>query len=474
MVVSEEIKKAYKSDSVHKNVVLQFPNLGLTVPHAQIYAESLHLKESILEKSSIEFVGCISSMFSIQVYGVSDNLKGQKIEVSISTDDTEPIPIFKGIVDSAVMQTNRNYKKITAYDELHTNGNIDVASWYQNITFPITLKEFRDSLFERVGLTQVERSLPNDDIVINKQYDPKTLKALNVIKAICQINGAFGIINRSGNFEYRILSSEIVSVPYPSTLLFPSTGLFPASPVVAMSVAERTSNEVEAETFSFYKKVNYEEFEVKPVDKVTIRQSENDAGVTYGSGTNNYIIQGNMFTYGLDADTLQTIASRIYANVQGVMYHPFTSDNNGLPFVECGLDVVSYYMIDFNSNARSANNSSIKNFYVFSRELTGIQNLRDSYGANGEEYQTEFITDLQTQIDVIKQDVRKEVDNAIKEYDFSTEFGKYTYDKSDLDSKFNDLDKKFENQWNHVLVDTVPTTVQPMTIYYVKGEVVVN
>ena len=476
MVVSDAVKNKYKSNSVTKHLTLEFPNLGITVKGEQIHHESLYLKESLLEKKSIEFVGCIASKFKVKIKDFYTNIKGERIIAYIHTEDTEnePITLFNGIVDSALKTSNKEVKEIVAYDELNTKGNTDVAAWYQSLTFPITLKDFRDSLFERVGLTQVARSLPNDDITINKQYDPKTLKALNVIKAICQINGAFGIINRSGNFEYRILSSEIVSVPYPSTLLFPSTGLFPASPVIAMSVAERTSNEVEAETFSFYKKVSYEEFEVKPVDKVTIRQSENDSGVTYGSGANNYIIQGNMFTYGLDTGTLETIASRIYENVQGVMYHPFTSDNNGLPFVECGLDVVSYYMIDFNSNARSANNSSIKNFYVFNRELKGIQNLRDSYGANGEEYQTEFITDLQTQIDVIKQDVRKEVDNAIKEYDFSTEFGKYTYDKSNLDSKFDDLNSKFAEQWNHVLVDSVPTAVQPMTIYYVKGEVVVN
>lgn len=473
MNVSDSTKLAYKETSIHKILTISFPDLGLTIPHSQIYGESMTLKESLLEKNSIEFVGCIASMFTIQVHGINDDLKGQKISVSIKTEGTEEIPLFNGIVDSAVKQSNKWYKKVTSYDELYTKGNIDVAAWYNGLTFPITLRELRDSLFEYVGLTQVARTLPNDSVTIEKKYEPKTLKALNVIKAVCQINGAFGIINRQGLFEYRILASEIVTgnIPYPATILFPSTGLFPANPTVAMSVAERTASEIEAETFSFYKKVDYEEFVVKPVDKVTIRQSENDTGVTYGEGTNNYIIQGNMFTYGLAEDVLTTIAGNIYQNVQGVSYHPFTSDNNGLPFVECGLDAVSYYMIDYSNevSTASSDNSSIKNFYVFSRELKGIQNLRDSYGANGEEYQTEFITDLQTQIDIIKQDVKQEVDKAIGEYDFSNQFGEFTYDKAYLDKKFEDM-----TGWNHVLVDTVPTVIEPMTIYYVKGEVVVN
>lgn len=461
MNVSDEIKQAYKNDSIHKNVYLYFPDLDLTVPHSQIYSESLRLKETILEKNSIEFVGCISSMFSIQIYGIADNLKGQKVEVTISTDDTDPISLFNGIVDSAVMQTNRNYKKITAYDELYTKGSKDVAAWYNSLSFPITLKDLRDSLFEHMGITQVETSLPNDEVSISKQYEPKSLKALNVIKAICQINGAFGIINRSNLFEYRILGSVSgKSGAFPGVTLIP-----PFYPGVTTGGSGAASMNNEA--FSFYKKVDYQEYEVKPVDKITIRQSENVAGVTYGSGTNNYIIQGNMFTYGLAEDVLSEIAAKVYESIHGVVYHPFSSDNNGLPFVECGVDTVRYYVTDFDAVTRSGYEA--KDFYVFSRELRGIQALRDSYGANGEEYQTEFITDLQTQIDVIKQDVKQEVDKAINEYDFSSQFGEFTYDKAYLDKQFENM-----SQLKVVSVPALPTSPDANTIYLIQGEVTVT
>lgn len=437
MIVSDAVKDIYKSNSITKHLVLEFPEINTTVSGEQIHYESMYLKESLLEDESIEFVGCIASKFKIKIKDFYTDIKGKRIRAYIYAEGTEsePITLFNGMVESAMKTSNKRIKEIVAYDELYDKGKRDVSTWYNSLIFPITLKEFRDNLFKYIGITQVECNLPNDDISISKQYDPKSLKALNVIKALCQINGAFGIMNREGNFEYRILASSIISVPYPSLLLFPSKNLFPASPTIAMSVAERTASEVEAESFSFYKQVGYEEYEVKPVDRITIRQSENDVGVTYESGKNNYIIQGNMFTYGLDNETLATIAARIYENVQGVSYHPFTSDNNGLPYVECGVDAVSYYMKDF--TGESEDGTYIQNFYVFNRELKGIQNMRDSYGAKGEEYQTEFITDLQTRIEVIKQDVKKEVDNAIKEYDFSTEFGKYTYNKSDLDAKLS-------------------------------------
>lgn len=404
MKVSDKVKSAYKLNSITKYVSLYFPEIDREVGMKQIYFESMKLSESILESSSIEFVGCIASKFSIQVQALQEDVKGKKIVVTIHTEGTEdePIALFNGIVDSAMKQSNKQIKELVAYDELYTKGNTEVSAWYKSLTFPITLRDLRESLFRYIGIEQVETNLPNDDIRIERQYDPNSLQALSVIKAICQINGAFGIINRNGCFEYRILG-EIDEEVYPSETLFPSEGLFPDNPVIKLAAAQRYAESIDAEHFSFYKSVNYEEFEVKPVDKLTIRQSENDAGVVYGSGTNNYIIQGNMFAYGLSVDTLQTIAENIYPNVQGFSYVPFTSQNNGLPFLECGLDAVSYTMINYEQSTSGSIVYEQKSFYILSREMSGIQALHDSYSADGEEYQTEFITDLQTQIDVLKQ-----------------------------------------------------------------------
>lgn len=470
MEVSEKVKSQYHGNSIHRFLKLYFPELSLTIENDEIYAESMKLKESIIEKTNIEFVGCIASSFKVKVNGIQADLKGKRIEVSIYTAETEnePIKLFNGIVDSAMQQSNKRIKEITAYDRLYTQGNIDLAAWYNSLTFPITIKDFRDSLFTYIGIEQEEIKLPNDNVSIDKKYDPKTLKARNVIKAICQINGAFGIINRNDKFEYRILADLSATYAYPSVTLFPSNTLYPANPNVAESVVKK---EIETESFSFYKTVNYEEFEVKPVDKLTIRQSEQDAGVSYGNGTNNYIIQGNMFTLGKSNSELLAMAQAVYKNVRGIYYYPYKSNNNGLPYIECGLDAVSYQMYNFYPESARASSKTTRNFYVFSREMSGIQNLRDSYSAQGEEYQTEFITDLKTQIDTIKVDVKQEVENTLQDYDFSDQFSDFTYDKNYLDNQFSE----FENsQLKIVSVTALPATPDPNTVYLIQGEVTVS
>lgn len=470
MEVSEKVKSQYHGNSIHRFLKLYFPELNLTIENDEIYAESMKLKESIIEKTNIEFVGCIASNFKVQVNGIQADLKGKRIEVSIYTTETEsePIKLFNGIVDSAMQQSNKRIKEITAYDRLYTQGNIDLAAWYNSLTFPITIKDFRDSLFTYIGIEQEEIKLPNDNVSIDKKYDPKTLKARNVIKAICQINGAFGIINRNDKFEYRILADLSATYAYPSVTLFPSNTLYPANPNVAESVVKK---EIETESFSFYKTVNYEEFEVKPVDKLTIRQSEQDAGVSYGNGTNNYIIQGNMFTLGKSNSELLAMAQAVYKNVRGIYYYPYKSNNNGLPYIECGLDAVSYQMYNFYPESARASSKTTRNFYVFSREMSGIQNLRDSYSAQGEEYQTEFITDLKTQIDTIKVDVKQEVENTLQDYDFSDQFSDFTYNKDYLDTQFGNIET---SQLKIVSVTALPATPDANTVYLIQGEVTVS
>lgn len=469
MKVSKKVKSAYGKGDAAKHLVLWFPELNKEVSGAAIHSESLKLSEKLVVSKSIEFVGCNASKFSIKVQDLKEDVKGKKITVEIYTDGTkdEPVTLFNGIVDDAKKKSNKRVKEIIAYDELYTKGQIDVSAWYKSLPSEFTLKYARDSLFEYIGLEQAEIDLPNDNIVIKKQYDPSTLQTLPVIKAFCQINGVFGIINRQGDFEYRILRSiNIDDGLYPG--FYPGEDAIPGVSLGALGL-----DNIDTTDFSFYKDVDYKEYNVKPVDKITIRQSEDDDGITYGDGTNNYIIQGNMFAYGLSKDVLLQVAENIYPNVQGFSYIPFTSQNNGLPFLECGLDAASYMMLDFEEMEKTGNIVyEPKSFYILNRELSGIQALKDSYSAEGEEYQTEFITDLQTQIDILKksggadkQYVQDYVDNYVPEY-----VEGYTYDKEYINNRF----ENFEGGSKWESVDVLPNIPDSNTWYAIQGKVIIE
>lgn len=395
LTVTEAQKTAYNTTSLDTQLRIYFPNLNLTLGNTQVKEESLTLYEALIADNNIEFVGCNSSTFSIILYGVQQDLKGQPIQVYINRNTTGEIPLFKGIVDSVEMSANKSYKTIKCYDLLYTKGQIDIATWYNSLTFPITLKNFRDSLFTYIGLTQETTELPNDDIEIIKQYEPKTLQCLSVLKYLCQINGCFGIINRSGIFEYRFINNAYEPI-YPATTLYPSPTLYPVMPT--------EQGQGIANTFPYYKNIDYQEYLVNPVQRLQIRQSEEDAGVTVGNPSGNkYIIQGNMFTYGQDENTLKTMGTRIWKKIANITFHPCNTDNTGLPYIEVG-DVVSYTLVSQTRGRRSVGDSSynVNKFNVMNRELHGIQSLMDNYVAEGEQDQSEFVTDVQAQLDAIK------------------------------------------------------------------------
>lgn len=456
MEVSEATKVLYRSNSTHKTLHLKVDSIN--VPMSKIHSESMMLKESILEKDSIEFVGCISSQFQITIQDIDAKLKGKPIEVSISTDDTkqDPIPLFIGIIDSVEMQSNKAFKKITAYDKLYTVGNKEVADWIETRVFPMTIKQFRDDFFKYLGVNQEPITLPNDNIEISLKKN-NTVKALNVIKAICQINGAFGIINRFNNFEYRFIpDAEKQKKAIPSISLFPSLGLYPMN--VAMGVASREAEASGIESFSFYKSVDYQDYLVRPVDKITVRKSASDVGMTYGFGVNKYIIQGNMFLQSMEKDTMLVVAKNIYSKIKGFSYRPFQSDNNGLPWLEVGLDSVDYMESSYSApQGRAKPQGQSSNYFLFSRTLNGIQALRDKYSAKGEEEQKEFITDLGSNVD----DVRNELDDY----------------KEDIDNEIDDIWEAIESGEGGVKVESVdalPSQIDEKTIYLIRGTVVVN
>ena len=469
--VTEAQKTAFKTTSLDSQLRIYFPSLNLNVGNDQIESETLKLTESLIAGKNIEFVGCNASSFEIKLYDVAQDLKGQAIQVYINRDETGEIPLFRGIVDSVEMQPTKSYKTIKCYDALYTKGQIDIASWYNSLTFPITLKNLRNSLFSYIGLTQETTTLPNDNISIIKQYEPKTLQCLPVLKYLCQINGCFGIINRSGIFEYRFISNAYEPI-YPAVNLYPSPSLFPVS-------GEGQGQGI-ADSFAYYRDIKYQEYLVNPVQRLQIRQNDDEEGVTVGNPSGNkYIIQNNMFTYGQDNATLKIMAERVWKKIANITFHPCNTDNTGLPYVEVG-DVVSYTLPNQNRRSRSASSGSYQanKFNVMSRELKGIQALKDNYIAEGEQDQNEFITDIQAQLDAIKRG-GVDMSNYYTKEEIDDNF--YTMDETDIaveeitTETIDTAIAEFEmpTGFNIESVYSLPSTRLANTLYCIQGGIVI-
>ena len=336
----------------------------LVIENDRIESESLSITETLSSSDDIEFGSCEASKLEITVFDVVENLSGKEFMLVLKIGEHE-LEMGYYTVESYVRQSNRRKRKITAYDRMR-KFNTDVSTWYNDLTFPMTLKTFRNSLCEYIGVVQSSASLILDDMEISKTVEPSKLSGLDVMKAICQINGCFGHFDKTGSFKYIQLQQTGL---YPSEELFPEESLYPS---------EFGSDGMDVEVISKYSQpMTYEDYLVNGISGLQIRQQEGDVGASVGDGDNAYIIEGNFLVYGKDANTLLSIAQSIFPQISGRAYRPASLKTNFLPWVEIG------------DALRVITRNDIVETFCMKREVKGIQAMSDTFTSTGSETREE-------------------------------------------------------------------------------------
>mgnify|MGYP002706049064 CR=1 FL=1 len=172
---------------------------------------TLTLHESICSEQYFIFGGCVCNQITFQAHheqfnGTSEEFyPSGKIEVYIERKGTK-IKIFTGEIDSAERKANSLTRNFIAYDYLYKLRNTDIARWYKNQTTDkkkkLTQKQFRDKLFEFLGLEQVDTKLHWDDTYVPDMNNSNEMNVVNILKDLCLQNDRFGWMNRDGKFEY--------------------------------------------------------------------------------------------------------------------------------------------------------------------------------------------------------------------------------------------------------------------------------
>lgn len=381
--IPEEEKIKWRSSSIHKDIVISVPNLNVTLTNDDLVLETIELKESINEGNALTFTGCIASEFSFTMHDVIQDLRSQYIEVTIAVDNETALPLFSGYVTT---QDNLTFldrqTRVTAFDSMTKIFDADVTSWYNALTFPITVKNFRDSFFATVNIIQSSATLANDNLTISE----KTIKDAKIsgeliVKAICQMNGVFGQIGRDGKFKYVELK-EIVEGTYPAIDLYPGIDTFPADEN-ANVVAYRNQ----------YTSINYEPFITDSITKVSIRDQEGLEQGAYGPSDDNIcVIADNPIIWAVN---MQTAAQNIYDKLRIIQFMPTEVELLGYPYIECG-DIICIH----------TNLNSVRT-YVLNRTLTGVHALKDSFKSQSEKKLPEYQQSMSTMISSNGQSILK-------------------------------------------------------------------
>ena len=338
-MINYQYESLFRQDSIDKQI--HITGDGISLDNSLIFQGSFELDEAIDTNDDLMFGSIYSSSLKFTTSDVESSFIGKSLAVTMTVDNhsTDDFTVGTYKVEEEKWTANRTKKEIVAYDSLYDAINKDVTDWYNALTFPMTLATFRHSFFTHVGITEKTTSLINDDMTLQKGINPSRLLGGEVIRAICQINGCFGRMTRDNKFDYKVLSSISVYNVTPS----------------------------------MYTECKFEDYTVNQIDKVIIRQEENDIGGSYGSGDNALIIQGNFLVYGLE-NGYETIAQNILSVVGSITYTPAEISCIGNPCVEVG-DLITV----------SRTNGQTFQTYVLSRKLNNIQSIKDQYTSFGNE-----------------------------------------------------------------------------------------
>ena len=375
--LTEEQKRMFYTSGYSNNYILTFLDTDLIIDNETIHSETPVIKESICDEEEFTLGGCIASSMEFEVSELLANeMAGLEytvhIEVKNESDEvvlTVPMGIFR--VDNSELVDDKDYKKVTAYDRMYDISE-DVAAWYNEYFADgatHTVKETRESLLKYLGIPFVVQTLPNDDVTLEKTIEVTSMSGTDALRSLCIINGGFGRMNREGNFE---IISLIGFGLFPEDSLEDDKNLYPAETLYPEDYFEYLGVSDDENACPEYRSCKYEEYMTMPITCLNIQSTTDDVGVTVGDDLSNpYVITANFFLYGKSQEELAEIGQNIMEGIKGITYRPNSTELDGLPYMECG-DVY----------ALEKKNDSVES-YIFSRTISGIQALKDTYEAKG-------------------------------------------------------------------------------------------
>lgn len=400
-MINSSLKEKYWDSATDKQMVISVVGTNQKIDNSMLEIGTFALEESLCSESELKFGACEANCVKFTARNTAGNIIGKtiSIEETIDGDSQNPMPygVFK--VASDVPTADRTKRQITAYDAMYDIVNTDVKSWYAGLSFPMTLKQFRDSFFAHLGIAQVETSLVNDSMTVNKTIvatqtddssavtEESAISGKTVVTAICEINGCFGNINREGKFEYVFLKA-ITSALYPAEDLFPADNVFPS---------DANTESMTGHYIAF----DYEDFQSKEITQLEIKTSEDNAGAIVGTAGNNYSITGNFLVSDKTGAELEQIANNLLPIMAQAAYTPIKSCTCvGNPCLTLGEP------IRFNTTRE------IVETYLLQRTLTGVQSKRDSISAQGTQTHSAKVNSIRDTLESVQRRTSKLERNA--------------------------------------------------------------
>lgn len=304
-------------------------------------------------------------------------------------------------------RTKRNSYKVTAYDTM-SKLDADFSGWLRanQAQFPKTIWQLVQLACQRAGVTLASSSLPINGSYSVQAFYADDLTCRQIISWAAEAAGCYAHMNADGKLQFLTYTDK-------------------------RSTAKITPDGASSSTAYYADSLSYEDYTVKAIEKVQIRQSDSDVGVIYPdstTATNTYAVQGNLLlTTGTEAN-LKTVAQNLYNVLKSVTYTPCKVAVPSGSGLACGqiVHVKDARGREFDTYLMSATISSGKASF----ESVGSASRESSSAVNSQGYKnlTGKMLEIKTSVDGLE----------VKASDLT---GKYTDLKATVDGLSSEVKK---------------------------------
>lgn len=336
----------------------------------------------------------------LTLYWVNDS--GTKTKVGIYYCEK---PNYQGLMRE-ISGTSTVYK-VVAYDTM-SKLDADFSGWLHanQAQFPKTIWQLVQLACQRAGVALASSSLPINGSYSVQAFYADDLTCRQIISWAAEAAGCYAHMNADGKLQFLTYTDK-------------------------RSTAKITPDGASNSTAYYADSLSYEDYTVKAIEKVQIRQSDSDVGVIYPdstTATNTYAVQGNLLlTTGTEAN-LKTVAHNLYNVLKNVTYTPCKVSVPSSSNLACGqiVHVKDARGREFDTYLMSATISSGNARF----ESVGSASRESSSAVNSQSYKnlTGKMLEIKTSVDGLE----------VKASDLT---GKYTDLKATVDGLSSEVKK---------------------------------
>lgn len=367
--------------------------------------QSITITECVNDAQELSLGSTCANMVELTVISPGGGfLISEGDEFTVYREDAEGIRHKVGLFTSEKpTRASASSLKVTAYDRV-SRLDKNLTAWLSKLTeWPYALYDLAQMVCEECGLTLINQEIPNGSYLV-ECFSAEGITGRQIMKWIGEIAGRFCRATPNGEIEFAWYTPAGISIGATGVSTSGATSVtcdaagnvtvtssdisveFDDTGNVILSGKDITvSNDGTGNiTLAISGKENvlmyyqgglsFSEYQVAPIEKVQIKNSEQDLGTVYPEDlmkeVNTYIISGNYLLTATSADDLIPIAQSLYERLINVTYTPCKVSVPASFLIHAG-DIVS--ITDRNGTTISA--------YVMTKKQAGQRDTLECTGS---------------------------------------------------------------------------------------------